>query len=261
MNRSMSEQRGTTLRDRYGPWALLTAAHEPVTSEFARRLAGAGVHLVLTGEEPAVGRLAGELRDACAVEVRPLPLDIADPEFVGRVRRATRGLEIGAVVCRVGAPLRQSPAESDLKGEAIIAELNLRTPARLARHYGERMAERGRGGLVFLAPAGARPRMGFRHEQPGDYNTALAEALWYELAPSGVDVLAVTAPVGVGPSHGRHVADLVSRALADLEQAGTRVPGRMGTLMNHLGSWIFSRGPGQRLADVLHDRVSRSNLN
>jgi hypothetical protein len=191
-------------------------------------------------------------------------LDTADAQFARKVRRLTRNLEVGTLICRVGAPLPQLPTENDLDSESAIVELNLRVPALLAKHYGELMAGRGRGGILFLAPspvyAPAMPGPGGHAE----YNASLAEALWYELAPHGVDVMAVTEPRGESPPQGGQaesdLGSVVARALEDLER-GSSVPGRMGTFMGHLGSWIFSREPSERLAGVLHGRVARSVLN
>lgn len=261
----MIQRDSDRFRERYGPWALVTDAHAPAAAEFARQLAAHGIHLVLTGQGPPIERLAARLRDEYEIRVGTKRLDAADAHFARKARILTGGLEIGTLICRVGAPLPQLPTENDLDSETAIAELNLRVPALLAKHFGELMARRGRGGIVFLAsspansPATAGPR---RH---AEYNTSLAEALWYEMAPHGVDVMAVTEPGTGSPGQGRQgepdLGSLVSRSLDDLERASSTVPGRMGTLMGHLGSWIFSREPSERLAGVLHDRVARSALN
>jgi short-subunit dehydrogenase len=240
----MTRRDSNRFRERYGPWALVTDAHASIAAEFARQLAAHGIHLILTGEGSPIEELGTRLRDAHKVLVGTARLDTAD-----------------ALICRVGSPLPQLPTENDLHSESAIVQLNLRVPALLAKHYGELMAARGRGGILFLASSPAMPGDGGHAE----YNTSLAEAFWYELAPHGVDVMAVTEPCRESPPQGRQaesdLVSLVARALEDLERAGSSVPGRMGTLMGHLGSWIFSREPSERLAGVLHGRVARSALN
>jgi len=254
------------LWETYGPWALVIGVDDALRAEFARQLADAGLSLVLTGRTAEVVEgLGARLRAKHGVSVRTLALDPTHQEFVAALTRVTGGLEIGLLVTEVGAPLAQLPAESDLESEVAIVELNLRGPARLAKHYGERMAERGRGGIVFL---GSRP---FPEDEPSlprqvpGYHATLAEAFWYELTPRGVEVLAATSTAMKRRRNAEgsdsELGATVKRVLEDLQRADGRVPGREGTLMNQLGRWIFSRDPNDRLAGVLVGKVTRSKMN
>jgi len=250
----------TRFKDRYGPWALVTGATAGLGAAFTRQLAAERLNLVITApatERPEV--LATELRQEYGVEVRPVAVDLTQLDFIIPLRQATLELEIGLLVNNTGAWLQGPFPENDLKSELSIVQLNMQAPAILAREYGRPMAERGRGGIVFLGstveglPVGAGP-------STGSYNLALAEALWYELAPRGVDVMALSAEAG-GVTDPLQSSALVAQALARLGEANATIPGRMSTLMNLMGRWMFSQDPNERLRAALSGKASRANLN
>lgn len=252
----------TRLKDRYGPWALVTGASAGLGAEFTRQLAAEGLNLVITAppEERPEAR-AAELRQEYGVEVKPVAVDLTQLDFIIPLRGATRDLEIGLLINNSGAWFQGPFPENDLESELSIVQLNMQAPAILAREYGRPMAERGRGGIVFVGSTvpneglsvGAGPSV-------RSYNHALAEALWYELAPRGVDVMALSPDSG-GVSDPLQSAALVRQALARLGEANSTIPGRMSTFMNLMGRWMFSQDPAERLREALSGKASRANLN
>ena len=77
----MSQTTQRKLAERYGPWAVVTGASDGIGRDFARRLAEAGVQLVLVARRPEVlDALATELAGKHGVRTRVLPLDLARPE-------------------------------------------------------------------------------------------------------------------------------------------------------------------------------------
>jgi short-subunit dehydrogenase len=252
----------TRLKDKYGPWALVTGATAGLGAEFTRQLAADGLNLVITAPpEERPEDFAMELRRTYGVEVRPVPVDLSQLDFIVHLQEATQDLEIGLLVSNSGAWLQGPFPENDLRSELSIVQLNMQAPAILAREYGRPMAERGRGGIVFVGstlpneglPVGAGP-------STRSYNLALAEALWYELAPRGVDVMALS-PEGGGLSDPLPSAVLVGQVLARLGEGNSPIPGRMSTLMNLMGRWMFSQNPNERLQAALSGKAARANLN
>ena len=62
-----------SLRARYGPWALIAGGSEGIGFEFARRLAGAGINLLLLARREGPLATSGEtLAKEFGVEVRHL---------------------------------------------------------------------------------------------------------------------------------------------------------------------------------------------
>jgi len=93
-----------SFRERYGPWALVAGAPDGIGECFARRIAGAGVNVVLLARRAALlEALAAEPRANHGVEARPLAADLTALDLDARVEAATRGLEVGLLVYNAGA--------------------------------------------------------------------------------------------------------------------------------------------------------------
>lgn len=248
--------------DRYGPWALITGATAGIGAEFARQLAARGLNLVIVA--PASERpeaFAAELHQTHGVDVRPVALDLTRLDFVVALRQATQDIEVGLLVNHTGAWVQGPFPENDLKSELSVVQLNMQAPAILAREYGRPMAERGHGGIVFVNSTAAAEGLSFGAGVSGvPFNLALAEALWYELAPRGIDVMALSPEAGEA-SDPTQLTALVGQALARLGETNSTIPGRMSTLMNTMGRWMFSEDPSQRVRKAVYGRVARANLN
>ncbi len=134
------------------------------------------------------------------------------------------------------------------------------------------MAKRGRGAIVFVAtlvqPQNSLFDVGA--EAAETYSLTIAEALWYELAPHGVDVVALSSESEVGTeaveeADRSQVAERrrtkVAQVLSKLESASPTIPGKMFSAMNVMGEWIFSADINSRLKAALLSRSARANLN
>jgi len=62
--------------------ALISGANKGIGFESARRLAGAGVHVLLGARDPARGHAARERLAAAGLEVEPVALDVTDPDSI-----------------------------------------------------------------------------------------------------------------------------------------------------------------------------------
>jgi short-subunit dehydrogenase len=188
------------LKARYGPWAVVTGASDGIGRELARRLARAGLDLVVVARraEP-LERLGDELRRDSGVEVVVLPADLARPEGIAAVVAATAGLQVGLLAAAAGFGTSGPFLDGRLEDELELIDVNCRAVAALAHHFGGRFARQGRGGLVLMSSLVAFqgvPRAA-NYAASKAYVQSLAEGLRAELAPRGVDVVA-SAP---GPVH------------------------------------------------------------
>ena len=176
---------------RYGPWALVTGASSGIGEEFARQAAANGLNVVLVARrEERLKEVAAELTTHHGIAVLVLPVDLAaDGAFAAIVER-TDGLDIGLVISNAGAgnpgPFISLPHDRLRE----IVRLNVVAHLDLAHHFGKKLAERGRGGLVLvsaLAAAGGLPFMA-NDSATKAYVLNLGEALHVELRQAGVDV-------------------------------------------------------------------------
>jgi short-subunit dehydrogenase len=222
------------MKQRYGPWAVVAGASQGIGAAFARALAAQGISLVLVARRPEpLAALAASL----PVPTVRVATDLADG--IGPVRDATAELEVGLVVCNaayspIGPFLDADPVESD---RALT--LNCAVPLLLAHAYLPAMAARRRGGFVVMSSlAGQQGSPGLAvYAATKAFGAVLAEGLWGELKPYGVDVVtavagAVTTP-GLASSSIRTAPGTVSpetvaaSALAALGHGPRTVPGAL----------------------------------
>jgi short-subunit dehydrogenase len=180
-------------RARYGRWALVVGGSDGLGAAFAAELAGRGLDLMLVARrEDVLDEVARRLHDTHGVEVRTLALDAAQPGAADEFARRTADLDLGLVVCN--AALSPTGAFLDAPADELdrVLDLNCRLATQLARVMGARLVERGRGGLVFLSSvAGFQgTAMVAQYAATKAYLRVLAEGLWVELRPHGVDVVA-----------------------------------------------------------------------
>jgi short-subunit dehydrogenase len=175
----------------YGPWALVTGASSGIGEEFARQVAASGINVVLVARrEERLREVAAELTARYEVQARVVALDLGRDGILGPVRRATDDLDIGLVVSNAGAgnpgPFISLPHERLRE----VVQLNVITHLDLAHHFGQRLAERGHGGIVLVsavAAAGGLPYMA-NDSATKAYVLNLGEALHVELRQAGVHV-------------------------------------------------------------------------
>jgi len=181
-------------RTKYGPWALILGASEGVGVAFARQLGQAGINSVLVARQEALLRaVAQRVHAETGVETRSLTLDLTRPDMLDRLRSVTDDIEIGLVVYNAGAihgsggPFLDAPLDSALK----VVQLNPIGQTTVAHYFGRKMAARARGGIILMGSlagnAGGINVVGYSASKA--FTQVLAEGLWIELKPKGIDVL------------------------------------------------------------------------
>ena len=176
---------------RYGPWAVVVGASDGIGAAFAEEIATRGGNVVLVARrQKPLDELSERLRTAHGILTRVVVADAGTPEGISAV--AGLSDDIGLLVCNAAlAPVRPflqlTPEELD-----AMLDLNCRSAANLAHAYGARFRNSGRGGIVLLSSmAGDQGSALVAHYAATKaYLRVLAEGLWAELRPHGVDVLA-----------------------------------------------------------------------
>lgn len=178
---------------KHGPWAVIAGGSEGLGAVLADRLAAAGINIVLLARSAAkMAALAADIRARHAVEVFCAPVDLTAPDMLAQVSAATEGLEVGSLFYVAGAggdplPLIEQPIADALH----TIHLNVVGQTLLARHFAQAMAARGRGAIMLVGSLGcvAGSKRLAVYTASKAYVWILAEGLWAELEPLGVDVI------------------------------------------------------------------------
>ena len=177
---------------KYGPWALITGASRGLGAEFAAQCAQRGLNTVLVATNAdLLQRRADSIKHDYGVEVKTITVDLNREDLLKAITPVTDSLEIGLLINNAGVS-KVSPF-LNLSEDQLVKQLQVNTRAGLilTRHFAGKMARRGRGGIIFLSSGSAMFGTGYCANYAGTkaYNLILAESLWYEFRPFGVDVL------------------------------------------------------------------------
>jgi len=238
-------------KGQFGPWALVTGASSGIGKEFARQIAASGINVVLVARREALlAELGRAISKEFGVQYRALAMDVSQEGFIAGLADATRDIDIGLVVSNAGTA---NPGEFlKLDQQLHRTTLRISTMAHLdiTHHFGAKLAERRRGGIVLAGAMGAENGVPLMANDGAAkaYVHSLGEALHYEFKPLGVCVTvlaagftdtAVLEKFGLDPEtmpmKPMSVEQCVSDALSGLRKNRSKViPGRLNRILNAL---------------------------
>jgi len=175
----------------FGPWAVVTGASSGIGREFAHQLADAGIKVVLVARRlAALQELGAALARGYGVDYRAVGVDLSDPGMLTPIAEATNDIDVGLLVSNAGAGLPGPFLHSDLQAQRAILRLNTAAHLGLTHHFGERLARRGRGGIVLVSALGAIHGVPYLAHTAATkaYVASLGVGLHGELAQHGVHV-------------------------------------------------------------------------
>jgi short-subunit dehydrogenase len=181
-----------SFRERYGPWAIVAGASEGVGRSFARAIAAHGVPSLLIANDGPLEEAAAEIRSEFGVECRTAWIDLAKPEAFAEIAAAAGATEIGLYVANAGADAHGARFhDRPVRDWLDLIRLNVLTTAQSCHYFGGLMRERGRGGLLLVNSGACYGGCGSlaTYTAVKAFQLNLAESLWSELRPHGVDVL------------------------------------------------------------------------
>ena len=238
-------------KKRFGPWALVTGASSGIGREFARQIAASGINVVLVARrDTLLTELGRAISQEFDVQYRALVMDLSQEGFIAGLADATHDIDIGLVVSNAGTG---NPGEFLKLDRQLLQEtLRLGTMAHLdiAHHFGKKLSERRRGGIILAGAMGAENGVPVMANDGAAkaYVHSLGEALHYEFKPLGVYVTVLAAgftntavidKFGLDPKtmpmKPMSVEQCVSEGLRGLLKNRSRVvPGRLNRIMNAL---------------------------
>ena len=242
------------LPSRYGEWAVVAGASEGLGAAFARQLAARGMNVVAVARRGhLLAELAEQLTDEHGVEVRCVVADLADPAFAAELTEAVDGLDVGIVV--YNAAYTPMGPFLDIPDEEIAQAINVNVhgPMRAVRALVPAMCAKRRGAVVLMSSLSGMqgtPHISV-YAATKAFNTNLAESLWYELRPYGIDVVACCAGAMPTPGYrknfGKDVPGMLSpdeaarRTLDGLGRGPRLVPGLVNRVTAQLTGRLLTR--------------------
>ena len=195
-----------SLRDKYGPWAVITGASEGVGAEFALRLADEGIASVLVARrEGPLAELAEQVR-AKGVDCVTASVDLTANDATQQIAGAVEDREVGLLIANAGADTNSSLfLDNDIANWERLITLNVLTTMRNCHHFGQGMRDRRRGGMILV---GSGSCYGGLYGMPvycgvKAFDLNFGEGLWAELRHHGVDVLNLILGRTDTPAHRR----------------------------------------------------------
>lgn len=237
-------------KEKYGPYAFVAGGSDGLGYAFAQAIAARGLNLVLIARrEEQLKAAAAKLAEAYKIDVIAIAADMSDYENV-KQRIGALNVAIGLLVYNAAfAPigLFENTDEDRL---ALAAAVNVKAPLLLTKLLSEPMIRQKRGGIVLmssLAGAQGSPKLA-AYAATKSFNAVLAEGLWKELKPHGVDVIACCAGAILTPGYrqaekakpapGALEADEVAeQTLKALGKGPIVIPG----MVNKIGRFLLTR--------------------
>ncbi|MDR3716597.1 MAG: SDR family NAD(P)-dependent oxidoreductase [Puia sp.] len=189
---------------KYGRTALVAGASEGMGAAYARALAARGLDLVLIARrKELLEETARQIAVQFDVKVKPIVCDLAGADATRQVIEATGDTPIDFLVYNAALSYIGPYLATDPFRYAAIAAVNMVTPLTLLHHFGGKMVERRRGGIVIMSSIAGFQGSGYlsTYAATKAFNRVLAEGLWYEWKPKGVDVIACCAGATETPNY------------------------------------------------------------
>jgi short-subunit dehydrogenase len=193
----------TQFKEKYGQYALVAGGSDGLGFAFAEAIARRGLNLVLIArQEDRLKAATARLKEIYEIDVISISADMADYENVKKIINTLK-VSIGLLVYNAAfAPigLFENTSEDHL---ALAAAVNVKAPLLLTKLLSVSMIKQKRGGIVLmssLAGAQGSPNIA-AYAATKSFNAILAEGLWKELKPHGIDVLACCAGAILTPGY------------------------------------------------------------
>ncbi|MCF4969703.1 SDR family NAD(P)-dependent oxidoreductase [Nostoc sp. CMAA1605] len=261
---------------RYGTWAVVTGASSGIGREMAFQLAESGFNLILCARsQETLKQIATTLTTQYSVEVQVFKLDFSEEKAAATLEIATQNLDVGLLIVSAGFGTSGSFLNSQLEQEIEMLNVNCRALLELSWYFGRQFVKRGRGGIVLMSSIVGFQGMPFaaHYAATKAYVQTLAEALYVELAPLGVDVLSsAPAPTnsgfasraGMRMGMAMNPLAVVQPTLKALGRQPTILPGILSKFLTYslspLPRWARVRIMGRVMEGMTKHQVKTNNI-
>jgi short-subunit dehydrogenase len=247
-------KRDIAFKEKYGPYALVAGGSYGLGKAYAESLAKQGLNLILIARgKERLEETSKYLKEQYSVDVITLATDLADWEktknLIGELKVSIGLLVYNAAFAPIG--LFENIDEEKL---SYASKVNVRTPLLLAKYISAQMIERHRGGIILmssLAGIQGSPKLA-AYASTKAFNMILAEGLWKELKPHGIDVISCCAGAILTPGYQQAEKEkpapgsmspekVAEQAIRALGQGPVVVPGGLNKFARFLIMRLMSR--------------------
>jgi len=177
-------------------WALVTGASSGIGAEFARVLAGNGMHLVLTARRgDRLEQLAEELQQQHMVQTLVVVADLCEPGAVVELleRVAARDITLELLVNNAGFGFVGEFAGTDVEMMLSMVRLNITALTELTYRVLPGLLEQGHGAIINVSSVVAMQPVAYMpvYSASKAFVLHFSEALWAEARDHGVTVMAL----------------------------------------------------------------------
>jgi uncharacterized protein len=266
------------LKQKFGPWAIVTGSSSGIGQEFSRQLAKAGLNLVLVARRTTLLQEAADhLTKTYGIKTKVVTADLSDPDDVTKVMIETSDLDVGLIVSNAGADAMG--ALTKIEPDVLRSMYLLNTYPHLAftRHYSERMLKRKAGGIILVSSmAGLQGvALAANYSACKAYILNLGEGTNRELRKTPVNVsVLVPGPTDTPAVAPRDDVDFSKMPMTPMKtQAVVRgslkavlankavyVPGTMNRIMAFMSRRAMSRGTATAMWSTLMNRMIPAHL-
>ncbi len=191
-------------KERYGAVALVAGASEGMGAAFARALAKEGMDVVLVARRKKnLELLAEELSAQYSVKTWMVSCDLGAPDVIGQITDVIGDMMIHFLVYNAALSYIGPYLDNPILDHIEIADVNMITPMKMLHHFGRRMVQQKKGGIVLMSSIAGNQGSGFlaTYAATKAFNRILAESLWYEWKTKGVDVIGCCAGATLTPNY------------------------------------------------------------
>ena len=193
-----------TFKEQYGGTALIAGASEGMGAAFAHALAARGLNLVLVARRrQLLEDTALQIANKYGVKVLPVVCDLADDDATKKIQSAIGNIQISFLVYNAALSYIGPFLSTGSETHTNIAKVNMVTQLNMLHHFGGKMVEQRKGGIVVMTSIAGLQGSGYlsTYAATKAFNRVLAEGLWYEFKPKGVDVIACCAGATATPNY------------------------------------------------------------
>ena len=187
------------LKEKYGPWAVVTGSTQGIGKEYAMALAKHGLNIVLISRnKQKLDNVANEIRDSYKVDTMTVVADFTNPDTISKAIKKVKSanIDLGILINNVGllGPSHLPFLELDKSSVKDIIVVNTLPTTLLCHAFLPAMVARGRGAVINISSvAGIWPMPYLAvYSATKHYVTAFTQAIAAEYQGSGVVIQEVS---------------------------------------------------------------------